>query len=80
VDVLTALISERTNGKYEYSLPEMSSVIDGLYALAPTTFWRNNRFVALQTTPEKVKEEIRENLADLPEKTADAARKALGGE
>jgi hypothetical protein len=52
-------------------------MIDGLRSLAPTSIWSDSEWVALQTSPEQVKAEIRSNLDALTGSSAAEAREAF---
>jgi len=76
IDGLPNLLSDRGGDGDDYTLREVRDMIAGLRSLAPVGIWADSQWVALQTTPEKVKAEIRENLDALGEgePAADARR------
>lgn len=59
---LPGLLRERSRGKLDYTVTEVREMVDGLRSLAPTGVWSDSEWIALQTTPEHVKAEIRSNL------------------
>ncbi len=75
---LPNLICSSTNGEYDLGLEEVTSLIQGIQALAPTTIWSDSEWIALQTTPDKVKAEIRSNLEELTPSLRDEGLNALG--
>jgi hypothetical protein len=75
---LPMLIHSVTGGQYDFAPEEVSSMIEGLRALAPTTLWADGEWVALQSSPEQVKAEIRSNLEELGTDRNAEGRKALG--
>lgn len=77
IDALPQMLRMETEGSIEYTIPEVTAMIDGLRSLAPTGIWTNQRFVALQTSPANIKAEIRENIEELPDESIRAAREAL---
>jgi hypothetical protein len=74
---LPALLQERSAKKYDYTLEDVRAMIDGLRSLAPTGIWSDSEWVALQTSPDQVKDEIRSNLNELGGSAASDARKTF---
>ena len=74
---LPGLLVERSQGRLDYALDDVRAMIDGLRSLAPTGIWSDSEWVALQTSPDQVKAEIRANLDELPSAAASEARRAL---
>jgi hypothetical protein len=74
---LPALLQERSAKRYDYTLEDVRAMIDGLRSLAPTGIWSDSEWVALQTSPDQVKDEIRSNLSELGGSAASDARKTF---
>ncbi|MFF5717611.1 ATP-binding protein [Streptomyces buecherae] len=77
VDTIMTAIYERTDGAIDLTPEELTAIIRGLAALAPSSIFFDGQLIALNATPKALLQELNSTLRDYPARLADAYKAAV---
>ncbi|MEY9859070.1 hypothetical protein ABH935_004697 [Catenulispora sp. GAS73] len=76
-DTLSTAIYERTHGKLDLTHEDLTSIVRGLAALAPSSVFFDGEFIALNASPQSLLFELNQTLQDYPDRLANSYLEAV---